>query len=53
MKKNSRYARIVLDCILNYSGKKLTKTKDILESDTKKVGLGIAIGVGITMLAGI
>ena len=27
--------------------------KEILESDTKKVGLGIAIGVGISMLTGI
>ncbi len=27
--------------------------KEILESDTKKVGLGIAIGLGISMLTGI
>ena len=27
--------------------------KEILESDTKKVGLGIAIGVGISLLTGI
>ena len=27
--------------------------KEILESDTKKVGLGIAIGIGISMLTGI
>ncbi len=26
--------------------------KEILESDTKKVGLGIAIGLGISMLTG-
>ena len=27
--------------------------KEILESDTKKVGLGIAIGLGVSMLTGI
>ncbi len=27
--------------------------KEILEGDTKKVGLGIAIGLGISMLTGI
>ena len=26
--------------------------KEILESDTKKVGLGIAIGIGISLLTG-